>query len=104
MDEFEARLEATGRVDTLEEDVRRIGLYLEGWDVAPNSQTPDEFLVVCGFQVGQVAFSDRVQFPERFYTDQTFKVIELDDQVDEFLETRQAIVAALQAGEDPLDL
>lgn len=107
MDDFEARLNATAAVDELDDRARRLGLYLGGWDVAPvPTGDPDVQTVgvVAQFDIGEVAFSDRVQHPERFYTDETFRVIEADTAVDEFLETRQRIAERLAAGEDPLEI
>lgn len=87
-------------VNGLEDPARQIGLYLQDWQ--PHD-TPAGLAAVVAFDIGDVAFSKRVQDPVEADIDAEFRTIALDAQTDEWLDARSAIVANLAAGRDPFD-
>lgn len=108
-----AALEATFRADTdllierypdFEDAARQLGLYAEGHEIS-SAHTPlgPKAALVVGFDIGNVAFSDRVQHPENVTVDQAVREMELDTAADEWIDTREQIRRNLAAGRDPLD-
>lgn len=99
--QFDTLLE---RFEPFADDLRKIGLYIEG--PGPQmAQIPTPFgsqpamIVQC--QIGRVAFSDRVQNPEADQFERSFAVLEVNAEDDAFLDERERIRKALEAGEDP---
>lgn len=51
--------------DQVEERCAPLGLYLRGLGLRPPDEHPPDMVVVLDFTLGDLAFSDRVQNPER---------------------------------------
>jgi hypothetical protein len=99
--QFDTLLE---RFDGFSDELRKIGLYVEG--PGPQlAQIPGPFgpqpAMVIQCQIGRVAFSDRVQNPEADQFERSFAVMEVNAEDDAFLDERERIRRALEAGEDP---
>lgn len=99
--QFDTLLE---RFEGFSDDLRKIGLYVEG--PGPQmAQVPTPFgpqpAMVLMCQIGRVAFSDRVQNPEADQFERSFGVMAVDAENDAFLDERERIRKALEAGEDP---
>lgn len=89
------------RWDLLEEDLRKIGLYDGATMVVP---LPTGGLALAAtVTVGNVAFGDRVQHPEKFSVDNEFAGIEASLQADVFLDERARLRRNIEAGRDPHD-
>jgi hypothetical protein len=90
------------RWQAFEDKARTLGLYLEGHPqiamvpMPPHGQPVVALQVM--FQMGRVAFSDRVQFPEKEKVDDTARVMEVGLKDDMFLDERQRIADGLAAG------
>lgn len=99
--QFDTLLE---RFEGFSDDLRKMGLYVEG--PGPQmAQIPTPFgmapAMVVQCQIGRVAFSDRVQNPEADQFERSFAVMEVNAEDDAFLDERERIRKALEAGEDP---
>lgn len=82
--------------------LQKLGLYVEGTMPYPDPQHGGWMgVMVCS--IGDVAFSDRVQNPEKYAVDKTFGSIEHDAAKDTFLDRRAQIEANIAAGRAPLD-
>lgn len=91
------------RSEKLIDKARQIGLYIEGHPQVQIVPTPGGMAaaLVVQYTIGKVAFSDRVQNPEKDKFDDQFRVMEIEAQDDDFLDERQRIAKALDAGLDP---
>lgn len=96
----DALLERFGELD---DDLRQIGLYVEGGPQIVPVPTPlgERMGLLVQFQIGKVAFSQRVQHPEDARFEDKFDVMAIEAQDDAFLDERQRIADALARGEDP---
>lgn len=92
-------IELFTKIEPLEDAARQIGLYLEEAGVIQN-QTGEQAIFV-NFAIGDVAFSDRVQHPERYTVDTEFRNMQTNMARDDFLDARARIAEALKKGEDP---
>ena len=88
------------KIHELEDGARQIGLYLEEAGVLQHGET-GQHAIFANFNIGKVAFSDRVQHPEKYTVDSEFKNIATDMARDDFLDARTKIAVALEKGEDP---
>lgn len=97
---FDTMLE---RSEEFIDDLRKIGLYAEGPPQMAQIPTPigPQPAMVVQCNIGRVAFSDRIQHPERYETDKTLGVMEINAQDDAYLDERQRIQQALAEGKDP---
>ena len=93
----------------LEDVARPLGLYAAAHMIVPatighpaGGGGPVPALSV-QFDIGEVAFSDRVQNPDAAAVNQTFREIEADAAVDDYLDTRARIERNLAAGRDAFD-
>lgn len=90
------------RFREFEDKARPLGLYLEGHpQVALVPQPPHgqpEIALVANFQIGRVAFSDRVQNPPKAEVDDTVRKMDITLKDDQFLDERQRIQEGLAAG------
>lgn len=97
--EIDTLMERAG--DELDEDLRKIGLYVQGRQVAqvhtPFGMKP---ALVLSANVGEIAFRSRVQDPEMDKIDRQFREIAAEDQVNGFLETRRELAKELEEGID----
>jgi hypothetical protein len=87
------------RMEKLEDAARQIGLYLEQGGVAVGED--GQQAIIASFSINKVAFSERVQNPEKHSIDSEFKNIATSAAKDDFLDARQKIAEALERGEDP---
>lgn len=100
MDEMDFELKAKAAFEQIEDKARQMGLY---YDSARAVMLPDgELVLMVDFILGDVAFSDRVQNPQRYSTDTLLRTMEKGQQDDDFLNERERIKQALARGEDPL--
>lgn len=85
------------------DDLRKIGLYAEGppqFAQIPTPMGPQPGMILqCN--IGKVAFSDRIQHPEKYETDKSFAVIDIGAQDDAYLDERARIQQAIAEGRDP---
>lgn len=85
-----------------EDKARTIGLYLEGHPQVVMVPTPPHgqprVALQVTFQMGRVAFSDRVQFPEKEKVDDTARTMEVALKDDMFLDERARIEQAMKEG------
>lgn len=93
-------------VEAVSEDLRKIGLYMNG--VAVNIDTDEDpdnrshtLMVQCS--IGAVAFSNRVQAPEEDQFDTEFKKIELGAQDDHITDILKRYEKGYDLGEDDTD-
>lgn len=88
------------RFRELPDQMRQIGLYLEGEPGIAQIPTPmgPRLAVVAQWQIGKVAFSKRVQHPEDDRFDDQFAVMEVQAQDDAFLDERGRIERLLAEG------
>lgn len=87
-----------------DDDLRRLGLYVEHTDrtVVDGPMGPVQVMLVEA-TIGDVAFTDRVIEPERDATDIAFRELEAAMLTDTFLDEREQIKRNIAAGRDPLD-
>lgn len=98
MDEMEFELKAKAAFEQIEDKARQMGLYHDG---ARAVMMPDgELVLMVDFVLGDVAFSDRVQNPQRYATDSMIRTMEKGQQDDDFLNERERIKTALAEGKD----
>lgn len=98
-DDDDQHLELAQRIEKLEDAARHIGLYLEQGGILQNEQGHE--VIVASFTINKVAFSERVQNPERHSVDSEFKNLQTGMAKDDFLDVRTKIAEALERGEDP---
>lgn len=100
-DEGDFEIKCKAAMEKLEETSRKMGLYPEQ---AHAMKMPDDsFVFVVEFLLGDVAFSDRVQNPQKYSTDTMVNTMEKNLLGDTFLEERAKIQKRLAAGLDPMD-
>lgn len=100
-DQGDFEIKAKAAFEKLEEASRKMGLYPER---SQAMQMPDgEFVLVTEFLLGDVAFSDRVQNPQKYSTNTMVNTMEKNLLGDTFLEERAKIQKRLAAGLDPMD-
>lgn len=97
-DEIEFELKAKAALDELEDDARKIGLYVDSAHVMPDPQGSGEMVFMVDFMLGDVAFSDRVQNPEQYGSDQILRGMEAGMQRSDFEETREKMIESLKNG------
>jgi hypothetical protein len=88
------------KIPELEDTARQLGLYLIEAGVL---EAEERQIILASFSVGRVAWSDRVQHPERYTTEKELAVMEAGMQKDEFLDVRTQIAERLARGEDPFE-
>lgn len=99
MGDFE--IQAKAAFEKIEDKARQLGLYS---DQVHAMMTPDgQMVLVVQFLLGDIAFSDRVQNPQKHQTTRMVDDMEKSMQTDTFLEERERIKRNLEAGRDPLD-
>jgi hypothetical protein len=86
-------------IEKLEDATRHIGLYLEQAGILQNEEGHE--VIVASFTINKVAFSERVQNPDRHSVDTEFKNLQTGMAKDDFLDVRTKIAEALERGEDP---
>lgn len=86
--------------DVLDDLARPLGLYVEGIDWAVDSMGQE--VCVATFILGDVAFSDRVQAPQRHATNSMVGIMEKQLQGDTFLDMRERLRLAIAEGRDVL--
>lgn len=91
------------RFDGFSDDLRKIGLYVEGPPQVAQIPTPfgPQSAMIAQCTIGKIAFSDRVQNPEAADFDKQFAVMEVHAEDDAYLDERNRIAEALARGEDP---
>lgn len=104
-DEFTAEVAVLNeRANGLDDDLRRLGLYLEGGQIisvdTPMGPKP---ALALGMVIGDVAYTGRVQDPEAAAFDDQFRTIEAEEATNTFLDERERIKRNIAAGRDPLD-
>lgn len=98
---MEFELKAKAAFEQVEDRARQMGLY---YDNAHAMMLPDgELVLMVDFILGDVAFTDRVQNPDRYATDNMVGIMEKQYQGDEFLAQRERIRKALAEGKDAVD-
>lgn len=86
------------RSSELDDELRRIGVYVDDFTVA-GTHTGPVILLEC--KVGKVAFSKRVQDSEQDGFDDQFRAFEVAAKRDAFLDERARIERCMEAGVDP---
>lgn len=90
--------ELARKAPELEDAARQIGLYM---DEAAVMGDENQVALVARFSIGKIAFSDRVQHPEKYTVDRELAQMEIGVAKDEFLDARTKIAEAIARGEDP---
>lgn len=90
-----------GKIEELEEEARRLGLYLE--QAAVMNLGPGTSRLVARFTIGDVAWSSRVQEPEADRDKRELAEVDARMADDDFIDTRERIKRNLAAGRDALD-
>jgi hypothetical protein len=87
--------------EALDDLARQLGMYVEHYNWIP---TPDgqEALVV-DFVLGDIAFSDRIQNPQKYSTDDAIRRIAKQLEADTFLDERTRLKEVLAQGGDVLE-
>jgi hypothetical protein len=98
-DAEDEHFELTQQISKLEDATRHIGLYLEQAGILQNEDGHE--VIVASFTINKVAFSERVQNPDRHSVDTEFKNLQTGMAKDDFLDVRSRIAEALERGEDP---
>jgi hypothetical protein len=94
--------ELTRRIALLDDDLEQIGLYTTNKTVAAQRSGGDTILAaVVTALIGKVAFSERVQHPERWADHATFDDLIESDVLNEY-ERRKSHLRELHRGDDPL--
>lgn len=93
-------IKAKAAFERLEDKARKMGLYVDHVQAVMGAD--GELVLVADFILGDVAFSDRVQNPEKYSTNTMVDTLEKSMQTDTFLEERAKIQRNLAAGRDPL--
>lgn len=100
MDLMDFELKAKAAFEQIDDKARQMGMYS---NEAHGMQLPNgDMVLIVDFIVGDIAFTDRVQNPERYATDNAFRTMEKGMQSSEFLSEHERIKQALAAGKDPL--
>lgn len=106
MNETEFEIKARAALDRLEDKARQMGLYVDSAHVllmpVPQASEP-EMVFAVNFTLGDIAFSDRVQNPDKHATDSMIRTLEMQMRSDDFLEQRTKIQENIAAGRDPFD-
>lgn len=89
-------------VEVIEDLARQLGMYVENADWLPAPEG-GEFLVV-NLIIGDIAFTDRIQNPEKYGTDHAVALMEKQLLNDDFLDQREKLRAALESGVDVLEV
>jgi hypothetical protein len=92
------------KVEQLENQARKVGLYLLGGGII-HDDDPDEIegphhQLVAQFQIGDQAFSDRVQDPETDETNDEFRKIKRAMVAEDIENLRQQYLKRKASGED----
>lgn len=96
------RIEAAQNAASLLEDgARKVGLYAQQVRLGAN-EDGSRMVLMADFLIGDVAWSDRIQHPERYDDTTTFKQIERDLMTDKFTELRDEMQRRADAGLPPL--
>lgn len=92
------------RAEGLDDLLRKLGLYVEGGQVI-GADTPLGVrpVLVLHCQIGDVAFTERVQDPETAAFNDQFRVMEAEQGTSDFLDAHQQMQRNIAAGRDPLD-
>lgn len=109
--EDEARREALEQLaQRVQAEAEKLGLYAEDIRIGRAGMPGDEetgpsgpMVLVAHFMVGELAWADRVQNPEKVETDKAFKTMVVDLEEQEFEETRRRLLEQnrLLAEEEP---
>ncbi len=89
------------RWETFADDCRQLGLYIEGEPqimMLPHPSGLERAGLAVQFNIGKVAFSDRVLNPEDARFDKDFRTMEVSAKDDQFLDERARIQKALAEG------
>ncbi len=93
------------RSRSFDDELRQIGLYVDDMSVvAIDGPDGPEVALAVTAEIGDVAFSKRVQDPEQDDVDDEFRQMQVSMANDEFLDNRDKIQKAIKEGRDPLDL
>lgn len=65
------------RADKLEDALKTIGLYMQGWEPAPMLSPSGKPIMVVNCMIGDIAFSDRVQNPDKVKDDKQITAMDL---------------------------
>lgn len=86
------------RSSELDDELRKVGVYVDDYDIAG---TPQGVMLFLQCSVGKVAFTQRVQEPEQAGFDDQFRAFEVAAKRDAFLDERARIERCMEAGVDP---
>lgn len=101
MDQVEFEAKAKAAFDLVEDKARQIGLYA---DEAVVMMMPDgNPVLVVNFMIGDVAFSERVQDPQKHATNSMVDTMKQGILGSSWLDERDRLQKALRAGINPLD-
>lgn len=103
IDPGEGFMEMNLAMQNADDTLSKLGLYTEGVMPYPDPTGQPGFIGVMVCTIGDVAFTDRVQNPEKAETDKAFGAIQHDAGKDEFLDRRVQIQENLAAGRSAFD-
>ncbi len=87
----------TASVDALGDDLRKIGIYVDHHDFVDLGDEGGRILVLDA-QIGDVAFSDRVQNPAKASDDRAVRAMDIDLHRSDFDDAREGIRRRLLEG------
>lgn len=103
----EMRANADGLLENtekLDDELRKLGLYIERTHLVmiETPHGPQPALAVDAL-IGDVAYTDRVQHPEKYGVDQQFRVMEREMTGSDFDDIKERMRRNIAAGRDPMD-
>jgi hypothetical protein len=94
-------LEGTEKLD---DAMRQLGLYVEGTQlITIDTPTGPQPALAANMMIGDVAYSDRVQHPEKYGVDQQFRIMEREMTGSQFDDIKERMKRNVAAGRDPMD-
>lgn len=95
--DIDFELKAKAALDQIEDEARKMGLYIDEAHVM-RAQT-GELVFVVQFLLGDIAFTERVQFPDKAATNSMVETMEKQLQQDTFLDERERLRKVLESGD-----
>lgn len=88
------------RVEAAEDALSKLGLHLDQWQPAPMASPDGKPMILMNLMIGDIAFSDRVQNPQKVEDDRTIIGMDQSFNKDKFKENVAKAKALLEENED----